>query len=115
MRKKSDTEVIREVESCIDAAIEKNLHTERIVIGVLVSLFAVGLGLMVYAAISQRWQLLVPGSLLQIILFFPIRKLIQLREDNMRLRILPQLMRLADSEQAKLLAARPVKRLIEKV
>jgi hypothetical protein len=38
-----------------------------------------------------------------------------LREDNMRLRILPQLMRLTDSEEAKLLAARLVKRLIEKV
>ena len=52
---------------------------------------------------------------MQIILFFPVRKLIQLREDNMRLRILPRLMRLADSEEAKLLAARLVKRLIEKV
>jgi MFS superfamily sulfate permease-like transporter len=115
LSKKSDAEVIRQVEACIDAAIEKNRHTERIVIGVLVSLFVVGLGLMVYAAIIRRWELLVPGSLLQIILFFPIRKLIQLREDNMRLRILPQLMRLADSDEAKLLAARLVKRLIEKV
>jgi hypothetical protein len=115
LRKKPDTEVIREVEACIDAAIEKNRHMERIVIGVLVTLFVVGLGLMAYAAVSQRWELLVPGSFVQIILFFPIRRLIQLREDNMRLRILPQLMRLADSEEAKLLAARLVKRLIEKV
>ncbi|HTU92467.1 MAG TPA: hypothetical protein VMF69_20465 [Gemmataceae bacterium] len=115
MRKKSDTEVIREVEACIDAAIEKNRHTERIVIGVLLTLFVAGLGLMVYAVVSQRWELLVPGSIVQILLFFPIRKLIQLREDNMRLRILPRLLRLADSEEAKLLAARLVKRLIEKV
>jgi hypothetical protein len=33
----------------------------------------------------------------------------------MRLRILPQFMRLADTDEAKLLAARLVKRLIEKV
>ena len=77
MRKKSDEEVIREVEACIDAAIEKNRHTERIVVGVLLMLFVAGLGLMIYAAISQRWEMLVPGSIVQIILFFPIRKLIQ--------------------------------------
>lgn len=115
MRKKSDAEVIREVEAAIDGAIEKNRHTERMVLLVLVSLFVVGLGLIVYAAILQQWALLVPGSFLQIILFFPVRKLIQLREDNMRLGILPQLMRLADSDEAKLLAAGLVKRLIEKV
>ncbi len=115
MRKKSVEEVIREVESCIDAAIEKNRRTEQIVVGVLVSLFAVGLGLIVYAAIVQHWQLLVPGSIVQMVLFFPIRRLIRLREDNMRLRILPQLLRLANSDDAKFLAARLVKRLIEKV
>jgi hypothetical protein len=115
LRNSPDSDVIREVEACIDAAIEKNRHTERIVIGVLVTLFVAGLGLMVYAAIVQRWELLVPGSIVQVIIFFPIRKLIQLREDNMRLRILPQLMRLADTDEAKLLAARLVKRLIEKV
>ena len=115
MSRKSDAEVVQEVTACIDAAIEKNRRAERIVIAVLVLLFLAGLGLLVYGAAIQRWELLVPGSLVQLVIFFPVRKLIQLREDNMRLQILPQLMRLADSDEAKSLAARLVKRLIQKV
>jgi len=54
-------------EAVIDTAIEKNRHTERTVLGILVLLFVVGLGLMVYAAVIQRWALLVPGGFLQIV------------------------------------------------
>src|SRR5437868_6197315 len=42
---KTDAEVVREVTACIDAAVEKNRRTERIVVGILVALFTVGLGL----------------------------------------------------------------------
>lgn len=115
MSRKSDADVIREVANCIDGAIEKNRRTERIVVVILVALFLAGLGLLVYGAVTQRWQLLIPGSIVQLSIFLPVRKLIQLREDNMRLQILPQLMRLADSDEAKLLAARLVERLIQKV
>jgi hypothetical protein len=112
---KTDAEVVREVTACIEAAVEKNRRTERVVIGILITLFAAGLGLLIYVALTQQWQLLVPGGLVQMVIFLPIRRLIQLREDNMRLQILPQLLRLADTKEAKLLAARLVKRLIEKV
>jgi hypothetical protein len=46
---------------------------------------------------------------------FPLRRLISLREQNKALQILPQLMRLADTTEAKALAAELVKKLIEKV
>jgi hypothetical protein len=82
---------------------------------VLVVLIVAGLGLVVYGAASRRWELLAPGGLVQLLVFFPVRKLIQLREDNMRLQILPQLMRLAETKEAKALAAKLVQRLIEKV
>ena len=115
MPRKTDSEVIQEVTACIESAIDKNRRTERTVVAVLVCLFVAGLGLLIYGAAIQRWELLVPGSIVQVIIFFPIRKLIQLREDNMRLQILPHLLRLADSDEAKVLAARLVKRLIGKV
>ncbi len=115
MSKKDDAEVVREVSDAVDAAISKNHRTERVVVGVLIALFAVGLGLLVFGAVVQRWELLVPGTLTQLTIVLPIRKLVALRENNMRLQILPQLMRLADSKEAKFLAAQLVKRLIQQV
>ncbi len=80
----------------------------------LVALFLLGLGLLVFGAFLERWQLLVPGGIVQITIVFPLRHLIKLREENVRLQILPQLMRLADTREAKLLAAKLVKRLTER-
>lgn len=115
MSKKDTAEVVREVTACIEAAIAKNRRQEWIVIGVLLALFAIGLGLLVLGAVSQTWALLAPGGLVQVTIVFPISRLIRLREDNMRLQILPQLMRLAETNEAKVLAAQLVRRLIEKV
>lgn len=84
-------------------------------IAALIALFAVGLALLVYGAITHVWQLLVPGGLIQTAIILPLRKLISLREENKTLQILPQLMRLAEDEEAKALAALLVKKLIEKV
>lgn len=93
----------------------KNRRQELGVVGLLVGLFAVGLALLVAGAVSQRYELLAPGGLLQAAIFFPIRSLLAIRAENRALLILPQLMRLADSQEAKLLAARLVAKLIEKV
>lgn len=112
---KRDAEVVREVSERIDVAIRQNRRHERVIVIVLVLLFVVGLGLIIYGAAIQEWQLLVPGGILQLTVAFPIRRLIKLREDNMRLQILPQLLRLADTEEAKALAARLASRLIEQV
>ncbi len=62
MSKKSDAEVIHEVSQRIDQAIQDNRRHERIIVIVLVLLFAVGLGLIVYGAVLQEWALLVPGG-----------------------------------------------------
>jgi hypothetical protein len=79
------------------------------------SLFLVGLGLLIYGAIAQMWQLLIPGGIVQSTIILPLRWLIKLREENRTLHILPQLMRLAESKEAKALAAELVRRLIAKV
>lgn len=115
MSKKSDAEVIQQVTEYIVEAVEKNRRSEHLVILVLVVMIGTGLGLVAYGALNRSWELLAPGGLTQLLVFFPIRKLIQLREDNMRLQILPQLMRLAETKEAKTLAAKLVRRLIEKV
>ena len=73
MSKKDDAEAVREVTSCIDAAIEKNHRQEWVAIGVLVALFLTGLGLLVYGALAQVWQLLIPGGLAQLTIVLPLR------------------------------------------
>ena len=108
-------EVVREVTACIERAIAKNRRQEWTVVGVLLALFATGLGMLVYGAVSQTWALLGSGGLIQVTIVFPVYRLIRLREENMRLQILPQLMRLAATNEAKALAAQLVRRLIEKV
>lgn len=82
---------------------------------VLVALFAVGLALIISGAATGRWQLLAPGGIVQMTIAFPVRRLIKLREDNVRLQIIPQLLRLAEKEQGRALAAKLIERLIEQV
>ena len=115
MTKKSDAEVVREVTGRIDATIAENRRTERIIVAVLLALFGVGLTLIVWGAAISRWELLVPGGLAQLTIAYPVRRLIKLREDNVRLQIIPQLLRLAEIDQAKDLAAKLIEALINQV
>ena len=115
MPKKSEPDVVGEVTRYVNEAISTNRQQEWVVIALLLALFLVGLGLLVYGAYSQSWQLLAPGGIIQMAIVFPLRRLISLREQNKALQILPQLMRLADTTEAKALAAELVKKLIEKV
>lgn len=115
MSKKDDAEVIRLVTERINEAIRRNRHTERLYVGALVLLFLTGLGLLIAGAVMQRWELLAPGGLVQGAIVLPIRRLIRLRQDDMRLQIIPQLLLLTETQEAKVLAARLVKRLIDMV
>jgi hypothetical protein len=115
MAKKDDAEVVREVTARIDAAIAENMRRERVIIVALLGLFVVGLGLIVGGALIHRWELLAPGGIVQLTVAFPIRRLIKLREDNVRLQIIPQLLRLAEKEQGQVLAAKLIERLIGQV
>ena len=115
MTKKTDAEMVREVTARIDATIAENRRSEHVIIGVLLALFAVGLTLLIWGALIGRWELLVPGGLFQLTIAFPVRRLIKLREDNVRLQIIPQLLRLTETDQGKLLAAKLAERLINQV
>jgi hypothetical protein len=108
-------DVVREVSECIEQALTHNRSQERLIVGLLAVLFLTGLGLLIFGAIAQSWTLLVPGGLVQLAIVMPIQKLLRLREDNMRLQILPQLMRLATTKESRELAAKLVLRLLEKM
>lgn len=108
-------QVVRDVNDRVDGAIRENQRRERIIVCVLIILFLAGIGLTIYGAIIRHWEILAPGAVMQCMVIFPVRRLIRLREDNIRLQILPQLLRLADEGRAKTLAARLVQRLIDQV
>jgi hypothetical protein len=115
MPRKDDAAVIREVTAVIDAAIAANRRSERVIVLVLIALFAVGLTLILWGAYLGKWQFLVPGGILQLTIAYPVKRLIKLREDNVRLQIILQMLRLAAPNQAEVLAAQLIERLIKQV
>jgi hypothetical protein len=109
---KREDELIREVMAEMAKAFEVARRRERLETVAILLLFVVGLGLLVFGAVTQAWQLLVPGGLVQASIVVPLQRLVKLRAEQLTLQLLPQLMRLADSQEAKELAARLVKKLI---
>jgi hypothetical protein len=112
---KRDDEIIEKVTKAIEEANATNRRHELLELALLVILFFSGMTLLLLGAGLPRWELLVPGSIVQLMTIWPLRQIAKLREDKMRLRIVLQLMRLATSKEAKVLAAQLVRRLIEQV
>ena len=115
MAKKSRDEVIREVAVYINDTIRRNRRGERLIIALLVAQFLAGLALLLVGAVLERWFLIVPGGLLSALLFWPVNKLTSLRANNLRLQLLPELLRLAEEEEAQQLAAKLINQLIERM
>lgn len=112
---KSDADVIEAVTLRIDRALKANRQHETTLVVLLVALFVTGLTLIVYGAVTGQWLVLAGGGLLKIAILYPLRLLIKLREGNVALQILPQLLRLAKTPEMKALAAKLIERLIEQV
>lgn len=106
-------QIVHEVAGYVDEAIRKNRRSEWLIAGLLVAQFVAGLALLTAGAALDRWALIVPGGLLSSLLFWPVQKLIRLRANNLRLQLLPELLRLAETKQAQQLAAKLIDRLIE--
>lgn len=115
MAKKSRDEVIREVAGYVHEAIRKNRRSEWIITALLITQFVTGLGLLLAGASLDRWTLIAPGSVFTALLFWPIKRLIGLRANNLRLQLLPELLRLAHTKEAQKLATKLVEKLIEKL
>jgi hypothetical protein len=107
-----DAEVVRDVAHHVQAAIGRNRRTETSLI-VLVFVVAVsGLSLLWAALFRQQWMMAMPGSLCELAVGWPIRELFKLRRENIRLEILPQLMRLADDAGERKLFLKAIERLV---
>jgi hypothetical protein len=110
-----DAEIVQEVTGHVQAAIKRNRRIET-VLTVLVAIVAVsGMGLMWFAAANQQWVFALSGSLCEVAIGIPIRSLVKLRQENIRLEILPQLIRLAGTANEKKLVFHFISRLIDQI
>lgn len=111
----ADADVAREVTAAVDDALKENRRIETTLIVILVAVAATGIGLMVLGAWVRQWTLALPGSLAEIGIAMPIRSLVKLRAENIRLKILPQMMRMADTATEKRVAFKLIDKLISQV
>jgi hypothetical protein len=108
-------ELAQEVAGYIEEAIRKNRRTELIVTGLLVSFAVVGLGIFIGGSITGHWLAMLPGVLCEVAIVWPIKELIALRAENIRLVYLPQLIRMADKEAKQKIVQQLADALIEKI
>jgi len=94
----ADPKIVEEVSQAIDAAIGKNRRLEFLTVGVLLTLFVAGIGLLVYGAIRERWELLCSGGIVELAVTLPIKHLLKFRADAIKLRTVPHLLRLATTK-----------------
>jgi hypothetical protein len=109
----NESNVAVEVGNRIDAAVALNRKHEDSIIILCVLMTLSGLTLLLWGAFKEQWTVIVSGGALQSLVFFPIRKLIKLRENNVILQVVPQLLRLANDVESKRLAASLVQKLIK--
>ncbi len=112
----ADADIIREVTVCVEEAIRKNRRIETTLIIILVGVSSAGLLLLIIGAIRQQWAIALPvppASWSSIAM--PIRSLVKLRQENIRLAVLPQMIRMADTQSGKKLVMKFVETLIGRI
>jgi hypothetical protein len=111
----NDVDVVREVTDVIQGALNRNRRIETILIAILAGIAFTGVGLLVYGASIRSWEVALPGSISELAIVMPIRYLTRLRQENLRLEVIPQLIRLADTANRKKLVFDLISRLIEQI
>lgn len=111
----ADADVVREVTQHVEDAIRENRRIETVLMFMLVTLFIVGVGLMIFGAILRQGLVILPGSICELAIAWPIWSLVKLRQENIRLAILPQLMRMADGKDEKRLTMKFIETLIKQI
>src|SRR5437763_11697626 len=110
-----EADVAREVTEVIQAALRRNRRIETVLIAILASMAFTGIGLIIHGAANQNWVSAVPGTISELAIVMPIRYLISLRRENVRLEALPQLLRMADTATRKKLILDFLGRLITQI
>jgi hypothetical protein len=96
-----DADVAREVTQAIQVALDRNRRIETIVIAILATLAFTGIGLVIYGAAVRSWEAVLPGTISELAIVMPIRYLLRIRNENVRLEAMPQMIRLADTPAKK--------------
>lgn len=109
----SEKSVAEEVTAVIEKALARNVkHEAAIIIGCLL-LFGVGLYLLYRGATNNQLASALSGGLCELAIGWPIKSLVKLRKENIRLATLPSIIRMADSEGKKELVYKMVDKLID--
>jgi hypothetical protein len=111
----NDVDVVREVTDTIQVALKRNRRIETTLLTLLGGIGVTGIGFLVSAAYTGKLELAASGGIIQLAILMPIRELVKLRRENLRLEVLPQLIRLADAANRKKLVFDLISRLIEQI
>jgi hypothetical protein len=111
----NDVDIVREVTDTIQVALKRNRRIETTLLTLLGGIGVTGIGFLVSAAYTGKWELAASGGIIQLAILMPIRELVKLRRENLRLEVLPQLIRLADAANRKKLVFDLISRLIEQI
>ena len=79
------------INSRVDGALKDNRRAEHIVIGMAVGIFLLGIGILVVAYRLTNPYVSGGTVLFQSLLYWPIREILKLRQDNLLLQTLPVL------------------------
>jgi hypothetical protein len=109
-----DLATVEDVEKRLRTALNRNRKQEWLIIGLLLTLFLLGLVLIGYGVLATHWAA-IPGTFLEGAIYFPIRELTKLRAGNIRLLSIPPLLRLANEKEAQKVVIEFVQRLISQV
>lgn len=99
----------------IDASLRRHAKQEWIIVVVLVLLFLAGIVLLIIGIARQDWTISVPGGIVEMGVYFPVRQLQHTRNRNISLQVIPLALSLADTEQRKRLVFEFLNRLISQV
>jgi len=88
---------------------------EFVLTAVLVLQFLGGLALLAVAVYLEKWYFIVPGGLLEALLFVPVMGLTKMRKENVALQTIPALLPLANDQEAKKQVLNLIVKLIERL
>src|SRR5689334_4471470 len=107
-----DADVTQEITRGIQVALDRNRRIETIVIVILAALAFTGIGLVIYGAAVRGWEAVLPGTISELSIVMPIRYLLRIRNENVRLEAMPQMIRLADTPAKRKLAFDTITKMI---
>jgi len=83
----NDVDVVREVTDTIQKALQRNRRIETTLLTLLGGIGATGIGFLISAIYTARWELAISGGIVELAIVMPIRELVKLRRENLRLEV----------------------------